>query len=233
MNAQFFEILDETLNGFNIWSIAFRIILAALIGGCIGSERGRHGRAAGLRTHILVCLGATLTSMVGLYTAFELGFNNDPMRVGAQVISGIGFLGVGTILTRNKSHVTGLTTAAGLWTTASIGLAIGIGFYWAVIVAFVVVLVTMSILTKLEAERKAQGECSYYLEVNDIHRINDFHSLLKDIPTADLQIIAAKSKMPGNVGLELAIPGPYDNNIAMIESFKQLDYVVLVVPIAR
>ena len=233
MNAQFFAILDETLNGFNIWSIAFRIILAALVGGCIGSERGRHGRAAGLRTHILVCLGAALTSMVGLYTAFELGFNNDPMRVGAQVISGIGFLGAGTILTRNQSHVTGLTTAAGLWTTASIGLAIGVGFYWAVIVAFLVVLVTMTILSRLEAERKARDYCSYfYLEVNDIKRVNDFHDLVADTHS-DLQIISAKSKLPGNVGLELAIPGPYEDSLPLLDRFRALDYVVLVVPIAR
>ena len=73
------------------------------------------------------------------------GLLNDPLRVSAQVISGIGFLGAGTILTRNHSQVTGLTTAAGLWTTASIGLAIGIGFYWAVVVSFIIVMITISI----------------------------------------------------------------------------------------
>ena len=122
------QTILQTLSEFNIWSITFRILLATVIGGCIGSERGRHGRAAGLRTHILVCLGSTMTVMLGIYSVQVLGLGGDPMRVSAQVISGIGFLGAGTILTRGRFHITGLTTAAGLWTTASLGLAIGAGF---------------------------------------------------------------------------------------------------------
>lgn len=89
--------------------------MAALLGGIIGYERERHGRAAGLRTHILVCIGSATAVIGGLYVAYQLGFSNDPLRAGAQVISGIGFLGAGTILTRNGDHVIGLTTAAGLW----------------------------------------------------------------------------------------------------------------------
>ena len=80
------ELVLETLLEMNPWSISVRLILAALFGGCIGSERGRHGRAAGLRTHILVCVGSAVTVLVGLYSAQTLGFNNDPMRIGAQVI---------------------------------------------------------------------------------------------------------------------------------------------------
>ena len=85
--------IADVLNDFNAWSVFFRLLLAALVGGAVGSQRGRQGRAAGLRTHILVCLGATMTAMVGLYTGYILGFSNDPLRVSAQVISGIGFLG--------------------------------------------------------------------------------------------------------------------------------------------
>lgn len=144
------HLIVETLDDFNIWSVSLRILLSALIGGIIGSERGRHGRAAGLRTHILVSLGATMTTMLGFYVAHELGFNSDPLRMGSQVVSGIGFLGAGTIMVRNRLRVTGLTTAAGLWTTACIGLAIGIGFYLGAILAFLVVVITMSMLARLE-----------------------------------------------------------------------------------
>ena len=104
-------------------SVIVRMLLAVACGGIIGMERGRHGRAAGLRTHVLVSVGAAISAIVGLYTTEILGYSNDPLRVGAQVISGIGFLGVGSILVVGKSHVRGLTTAAGLWATASIGLA--------------------------------------------------------------------------------------------------------------
>ena len=74
------EHILEVLEGFNSYSVAFRILLATVIGGCIGSERGRHGRAAGLRTHILVCVGAAMTTLIGLYSTIYLGSNGDPMR---------------------------------------------------------------------------------------------------------------------------------------------------------
>ena len=137
--------LPEVLTTLTPWSVALRILLALLIGGCIGSERGRHGRAAGLRTHILVCLGSTMTTLIGLYSTNMLGSVGDPMRIGAQVVSGISFLGVGTIMVRNRSHVTGLTTAAGLWATACIGLGVGAGFYWAALLATIAVLLMMQI----------------------------------------------------------------------------------------
>ena len=120
----------EYLQEFNAVSIAVRIFLAMVVGGLIGIERGKQGRAAGMRTHILVCLGAALTVMIGVYARETLGVvNSDPLRIAAQVVSGIGFLGVGTILIKGRFQITGLTTAAGVWATATIGLALGIGFY--------------------------------------------------------------------------------------------------------
>lgn len=150
------NIIGNTLAELNVWSTAFRVFLAVLLGGLIGLERGHHGRAAGLRTHILVCLGAAMAALVGLYTVSVLGFSSDPMRVGAQVISGIGFLGVGTIIIRNRQQVTGLTTAAGLWTTACIGLAVGIDYYVAALVAFLAVMITMAIFVYLERSVKVR-----------------------------------------------------------------------------
>ena len=117
------------LRELNIITIVLRLLLASLLGGLIGLERERRDRPAGLRTYIIVCLGACMSSLVGQFAVNTLGFDSDPLRLGAQVISGIGFLGAGTILVRERFMVTGLTTAAGLWTTAVIGLALGIGFY--------------------------------------------------------------------------------------------------------
>ena len=89
--------------------LGVRLLTAAFLGGLIGLERGRHGRTAGLRTHILVCVGPAMTSLTGLYISEELGYGTDIMRLSAQVISGIGFLGAGMILIRNDSIITGLT----------------------------------------------------------------------------------------------------------------------------
>ena len=120
-------ILDY-LAEFNAVTVIIRILVAVLAGALVGLEREVHGRAAGLRTHMMVSLGAALTSLIGLYCVQKLGLSADPLRIGAQVISGIGFLGAGTILLRRGgSHITGLTTAAGVWTAAAIGLAVGIG----------------------------------------------------------------------------------------------------------
>jgi putative Mg2+ transporter-C (MgtC) family protein len=135
------QALLQVISGFNPWSVGFRLLLAAFLGGCIGVERGRHGRPAGMRTYLLVCVGACLSTLLGQYCAQALQYNTDPLRIGTQVVSGIGFLGVGTIISDRNAHVTGLTTAAGLWTAACMGLAIGVGFYWGALMVFVIMLV--------------------------------------------------------------------------------------------
>ena len=192
----------SVLTSLNVWAVAFRIFLAVLVGGCIGLERGRHGRAAGLRTHILVCLGSSLTTLLGLYIHYNLGFNNDPLRMGAQVISGIGFLGVGTIIVRKGSQVTGLTTAAGLWTTASIGLTIGAGFYWAALVAFLMILITNSVLVRIEHTSRRNERKTYYIELSDIREAKSLYCKWRD-HLADVKIIPARSGLPQHVGMEI------------------------------
>lgn len=126
-----------------IWSILIRAMLAVLIGGFIGLERGSKNQPAGIRTHSLVCLGAALIMMTNLYVAikFQVG---DPTRMGAQVVNGIGFLGAGTILVTNENKVKGLTTAAGVWLSAAIGLAIGIGFYEGALISLLFVWIVMT-----------------------------------------------------------------------------------------
>ena len=112
----------------NILTVLIRTLMALICAGMIGSERNLRGAAAGMRTHILVCLGAMLAMTTGQFAFLHYG-TVDPTRIGAQVVSGIGFLGAGSIIVTRGNRVHGLTTAAGLWASACIGLAIGIGFY--------------------------------------------------------------------------------------------------------
>lgn len=224
----------DLLQEFNGVSVTVRVLLAAVLGGLVGSERGRRGRAAGMRTHVLVCLGAAMTSMVGLYSAEILGFTNDPLRVSAQVISGIGFLGAGTIMTRNHAQITGLTTAAGLWATASLGLCIGIGFYGGVLAAFLVILVTMVALPSLERKRRTRREyVCYYLELDNVKRTDDFYEQITPVPEAEVQIVPARSGLPGNVGLELTIPADWEESQQMLEDLRKQDYILLLIPVAK
>lgn len=132
----------------NMASILLRIFFCAVCGGAVGIERERRHRTAGFKTHVVVCMGAAICMMTGQYACMYFANSSlDPTRIGAQVVSGIGFLGVGTIIVTDNSRVKGLTTAAGLWVSACIGLAIGIGFYEIAILATIVV-VLMFILVK-------------------------------------------------------------------------------------
>lgn len=141
--------------------VAMRLFLAALLGGLVGLDRETKKRAAGLRTHVLVSLGSALVMITSAYIFEQYrGLTNmDPARLGAQVISGIGFLGAGTII-KQGTTVKGLTTAASLWAVACIGLAAGIGFYTAAILAGIVVFMTLVLLSKFEKvfRRKSSDE---------------------------------------------------------------------------
>jgi putative Mg2+ transporter-C (MgtC) family protein len=131
-------------------SVIVRIVLAVILGGMIGIERGVRNHPAGFRTHILVCVGACLAMITNEYVFDAIGTVTDPTRMGAQVISGIGFLGVGTIFMSGAGTVRGLTTAAGLWASACVGLAIGIGFYIGGIAAAIIIIIVLGLLPKLE-----------------------------------------------------------------------------------
>ena len=142
-------------------SVLLRMTLAMLFGGVIGMERGRKHRPAGFRTYMLVCLGAALTMLLGQYMALMVAggwtdgtgapLKTDVARFGAQVISGIGFLGAGTIIVTGRQEVKGLTTAAGLWASACMGLAIGAGFYECVLPGLVLIFLCVRVLPALEA----------------------------------------------------------------------------------
>ena len=129
-------------------SVFLRLLLSALCGGVIGVERSAHGRPAGLRTFSLVCLGSCLVMLTNEYL-LQLYGTGDPARLAAQVISGMGFLGAGTIIVTGRHDIKGLTTAAGVWTTACLGITFGAGFLAAGLAAFALLLTIMLILNPL------------------------------------------------------------------------------------
>lgn len=131
-------------------SIMLRLVLAVACGGLIGLERTFRRRPAGFRTHILICMGACVTMLVGQFLVTYMHFHTDISRMGAQVIAGVGFIGAGTIIVTRHQRVKGLTTAAGLWTAAVIGLALGAGFYEGGAAATVLVLVAETVFAKVE-----------------------------------------------------------------------------------
>lgn len=132
--------------------IVMRIFLAFVLGSVIGYERQARNKSAGLRTHILVCIGSCLimTLSINVYSTVQGLTNADPARLAAQVVSGIGFLGAGSIIT-NKGSVTGLTTAASLWVVAGLGLAVGCGNYVGAITTTIIGFLTLTILSKVDA----------------------------------------------------------------------------------
>ena len=154
------------LRELNLVSILFRIFLSVMIGGFLGMERGKKNRPAGLRTYILVCLGSALVMMTNqyVYLTYQTG---DPMRLGAQVISGVGFLGAGTIILTGRNKIMGITTAAGLWTAACGGLAIGVGFYEGAVLGGIVIAFTVSGLLRFDIWlRKKSKYLELYVEYN-------------------------------------------------------------------
>ena len=220
---------------FNVWTIAIRLILALVFGGIIGLERGRQRRAAGLRTHILVCVGAALTVLVGFYAREVLEItNSDPLRVSAQVISGIGFLGVGTIMTRGRFQIVGLTTAAGLWVTAAIGIALGAGFYEGAIIGFVVSAFTVMVLNKIERHiNEFRSSFGVYVEINSDTAVRPCIDHLKSKYCAhDIQVTVPRSGISKNIGIEVSIITDKKRNINLedvITDLNSCDHVVFAI----
>lgn len=135
----------------NDWVIFFRLVLAAVLSGVVGFEREYHGRAAGFRTHILVCVGSTLMMLTSMHI-FDVYYGKipcDPARLAAGVITGIGFLGAGTIM-QFRSSVRGLTTASSLWVVTGIGLAVGTGLYFGAILTTILAIITLLVFGRLE-----------------------------------------------------------------------------------
>lgn len=173
--------LPDIFYDLNIFSIIFRLVLALLFGGLIGLERGADRHPAGFRTHILVCVGAALAMITNQYMVDVWPMQVDPSRIGAQVITGVGFLGAGTIILTGRNRIKGLTTAAGLWASACIGLAVGIGFYLGAFLGTVLIYVSLEILPHIEeAVYRKAGNLALYIEVSDRSVFQNVMTSLKE-----------------------------------------------------
>jgi putative Mg2+ transporter-C (MgtC) family protein len=197
----------ETLREFNFMSVCVRLVLAMLIGGIIGIEREIRRHPAGLRTYILVCVGSAMVMMTNEYMNIRFG-GLDPGRLGAQVISGIGFLGAGTILVTRHLQVRGLTTAAGLWASACIGLAVGIGFYEGAIVGTVIIFFTITIMHSFNTRLwKTSRSMEVFVELNRDSQLSDFLSeiIAMQIKVRHVEIVQARQGDTGEIAVILTL----------------------------
>lgn len=154
--------------------ILLRILTAIILGGMIGRERGMKNRPAGLRTYMLVCLGSCVVMIINQY-AFQVYDTGDPVRLGAQVVSGIGFLGAGTIIVTSHNQIKGLTTAAGLWASACLGLAVGIGLYEVALPAGLSVYVVLTVLHNWDFRMRNRTRIvDLYVELNKSFTLGGF-----------------------------------------------------------
>lgn len=198
----------EYLREINIISIILRLSLAMVFGGIIGFDRGKKRRPAGFRTHILVCIGSALAMITNQYIVTTMGMGGDPTRLGAQVISGIGFLGAGTILVTGRQQVKGLTTAAGLWASACMGLAIGIGFYEGAIIGCLFIFGGMTVLHRIDNYMLSKSKVmELYIEIDSIQSISTVLEQLKeyDIETSYIEVTRSEQKETGGRGVFITV----------------------------
>ena len=185
--------------------VIVRLFLAVLMGSLIGTERAKNGQSAGVRTHLLVCLGSALSALVSVYLYEVEGNAGDMTRISAQVISGIGFLGAGMIMIKHNNMIKGLTTAAGVWTTSIIGIALGYGFYSGAIVAFVLFLAAIIAFSKMEHSRISR--VSAYVEIDDMRLANSTISKMKELfgKNFTYRITSARSGNVEHLGIDIEI----------------------------
>lgn len=212
-------------------AIIIKIALALLLGGILGYERGMKNRPAGFRTYMLVCLGATIVMMTNQYI-FRFYNGGDIVRMGAQVISGIGFLGAGTIMVTGRQQIKGITTAAGMWTAACCGLAIGIGFYEGAVLGGITIFFVMSGFNKLEINfRKKSPIIDIYLEYTSTKNLSNF---LAEVRNHELEVISIQ--MNGNrasqegdmciiMNIESHVKREHEEVIGIINSIDGVHYV--------
>ena len=198
--------------------VAVKLVLALVCGGVLGIERGRKKRPAGFRTYMLVCMGAALVMMTNQFIC-EVYQTGDPSRLGAQVVSGIGFLGAGTIMTTAHSRVKGLTTAAGLWASGCIGLAIGIGFYEGAILGTVMIFVAMASLSSLDEQITSSARLiMLYVEMNNMAAVKNLSAFLKEknVKLMDIETETISKSKGGGTAATITVKAPTQKMMTMI-----------------
>ncbi len=194
------------------FTTVMRLVLSVILGGIIGLERQQRGKTAGLRTHILVCLGACLVAIlsINMYAGVEGKTNADPARLAAQVVSGIGFLGAGAIMKEGPT-IKGLTTAASLWVVASVGLAAGVGALTGAVATTVLVVLALEVLPRIDrlyASRSPAEASLLIISLDKPGQIGRIGSLLGGLGVNILQIQIEDAEDPGRIFIPLTVKLP-------------------------
>ncbi len=200
-------------------SILIRMLVAIVLGGAIGTERRLKNRPAGLRTYVLVCIGACAVMITNQYACQVFG-SGDPVRMGAQVVSGVGFLGAGTIMVTSHNQIRGLTTAAGLWATACMGLAVGIGLYEVALVGGLSILAVFALMNEWsDYMRKNARTSDVYIELDKKVSLGDF---LRNVRELDIELSDVQMEREG------AFTGDVVSFIVTVHGKKHCGHDVLI-----
>ena len=225
------DAIMTTAREFTYLEAGLRILMAIVLGGMIGMERGLKNRPAGLRTYMLVCLGACIVMLTNqyVYEAFGVG---DPVRMGAQVVSGIGFLGAGTIIVTARNQIKGLTTAAGLWASACVGLALGIGLYAVSIMGSVAIFVILTLLHELDFRmRRSTKQVEVYVELKHNVAVGQFLDFVRDrqYEPSNLQILLENPSDNGILAFSVTLKGQkncnHDDIVTTVKTMPGIGYV--------
>jgi putative Mg2+ transporter-C (MgtC) family protein len=184
------------IRGIDFLSLLIKLVTAFILGTVIGLERSYRNKPAGFRTHILVVLGATIAALTGIYLYVGMQLPTDVSRIAAGVVTGLGFIGAGTIVVTKKQKVKGLTTAAGLWTSGLIGLAVGSGFYEGALLGTAMILLVETYFEKVRSKIRVAPEFEIALSY---YRRNDLDEVLRyckdnDIAITNLRVTGNKDE---------------------------------------
>ena len=212
-------------------AIVVRMILAFLCGAVIGIEREYKRRPAGFRTHILICLGAAMTTLTSQYLYLVMHYQTDMARLGAQVVAGIGFIGAGTILVTRRQRVKGLTTAAGLWAAAITGLCFGAGFYEGGVIATGLILMAELLFSLLEFKLLARiREINLYVECGEAAGLDRVIRLIAEeqIKLQSMEAMRVSGEGHGNTSaiMFLRLPVKYAAETLLLKLHEIDDVVV-------
>lgn len=222
------------LAGWSHLSVFCRLLLATLVGIAIGAERERHNKDAGMKTHVLVCVGSALCMIVSQFMQVEaLPGTLDTSRIGSAVVSGVGFLGVGTIVVSGTHEVRGLTTAAGLWACACLGLAAGIGYLEGTLIALGFVLFTFIILRRIDTRMNlANREFDLYTELDAnrnvkhlLHRMREFGANYENVRLRKSSVEGDGPIVTMHIKMDKSNSRTREDVVAMIDDLEYVHYV--------
>ena len=206
-------------------SIVIRILSALVMGGIIGLERGMKNRPAGLRTYMLVTVGSCMFMLINQYI-YQVYGTGDPVRMAAQVVSGIGFLGAGTIIVTQHNQIKGLTTAAGLWAASAVGLALGIGFYEVALTGGGCIFIILSLLHLWDSRmHRNSNVVDVYIELSDAVSLGSFVRQVRAMDTR-IENILVEQNNPGDSSvaftatLKLKRKSKQKNELAAVEAIN-------------